>query len=340
LKTRLLGAAVLIALAVLFVPMFFSSAPPTTDADQSVSLDIPPAPDRDLQSRTLSVAPNPAQPTTAAQATTPPAAVAPTTTPASGDKLASLDIASRKPVDALPEDLASKPTATTPTPAAPRPTTPAKPVAQTPPPAAQPAAAPLPAGTAARGNFSINLSAYADRAKADALVQRVRGLGYPVATSATTQAGKSLTRVTAGPFESRAAAEAARLKITSAVPGVPASLSAGSSSQQGDVAAPAPVAHTAVAPTAATPAPAAALPRAGGFAVQLGAFSNEADANKLRDKLRAAGIAGYVDSVASSGGAKLFRVRAGPQTQRDDAVRLREQVKAKLGVDGVVVSAP
>ncbi len=343
-KTRLLGAAVLIALAVLFVPMFFSSAPPTTDADQSVSLEIPPAPDRELQSRTLSVAPNPAQATSAAaQATTPPATATPAAPPASGDKLASLDIASRKPADALPEDLASR-AATTPTTAAPRPTTPGKPVAQTPPSATPPAAAPLPAGTAARGNFSINLSAYADRAKADALVQRVRGLGYPVATSATTQAGKSLTRVTAGPFESRAAAEAARLKITAAVPGVPASLSASSSNQQGDVAAPAPVARTATptaaTPATATPAPAAALPRAGGFAVQLGAFSNEADANKLRDKLRAAGIAGYVDSVASSGGAKLFRVRAGPQTQRDDAVRLRDQVKAKLGVDGVVVSAP
>jgi cell division septation protein DedD len=33
-------------------------------------------------------------------------------------------------------------------------------------------------------------------------------------------------------------------------------------------------------------------------------------------------------------------VRAGPQTQRDDAVRLKDQIKAKVGLDGVVVSAP
>ena len=57
LKTRLLGAAVLIALAVLFLPMMFPSTPPKTDADQTVSLAIPPAPDRELQTRTLDVAP-------------------------------------------------------------------------------------------------------------------------------------------------------------------------------------------------------------------------------------------------------------------------------------------
>ena len=67
---------------------------------------------------------------------------------------------------------------------------------------------------------------------------------------------------------------------------------------------------------------------------------DEAEATRLRDKLRGAGIAGYVDSVASSSGAKLWRVRAGPQTQRDDAVRLKDQIKAKVGLDGVVVSAP
>ena len=57
-KTRLLGAAVLIALAVLFVPMFFSSNPPAPGGDQAVNLAIPPAPDRDLQTRTMSLSPD------------------------------------------------------------------------------------------------------------------------------------------------------------------------------------------------------------------------------------------------------------------------------------------
>ena len=344
-KTRLLGAAVLLALAVIIVPMLFSSAPPKTDAEQSLSLEIPAAPDRDLQSRTLDVSAPGSAPAAARTAFgTPPAT---SVTPGNGSQLASVDIASRRPADV--EANANAPAAT---PAGPTPSTaPAAAPTRTPaskPPAATPAAAPtpsapLPTGTAARGSFSINLSAYADRGKADALVQKVRAMGYPVSTAMVTQAGKQLTRVNAGPFDTRTAAEAARLKIKSAVPGVPASLSGQVADQKGDapaVATAAPRASApAAAPAAASPAPGATA-RAGGWAVQLGAFSNEADANKLRDKIRAAGVAGYVDGIASSTGAKLWRVRAGPQTQRDDAVRIRDQLKAKLGVDGNVVTVP
>ncbi|UPG93188.1 SPOR domain-containing protein [Luteibacter aegosomatissinici] len=348
-KTRLLGAAVLIALLVLIVPMLFSSTPPKSDTDQTVSLEIPPAPDRELQSRTLDVSPNgtatpatapaqaPQQPAATAQAPAPvqpaPAAPQAAVTPGSGSRLASVDIASRKPVDALPEDFA-KP--------APAPAKPPKPAATptlaTPAPADSPVAAP--AGAAARGSYSINLSAYADRSKADAVVQKVRALGYPVSTSSANQAGKALTRVTAGPFETRAAAEAARLKITAAVPGAPASLTSKPEAQTADVPAPPKPAAAPAAQQAQAAAVPVAAPRAGGFAVQVAAVSSEAEATRLRDKLRGAGIAGYVDSIASSSGAKLWRVRAGPQTQRDDAVRLKEQIKAKVGLDGVVVSAP
>jgi cell division septation protein DedD len=79
--------------------------------------------------------------------------------------------------------------------------------------------------------------------------------------------------------------------------------------------------------------------RAGGWAVQLAAMSSQGDANALRDKLRANGFDGFVDTVQASG-KQLWRVRAGPQTQRDDAVRMREQIKAKLGIDGNIVPVP
>jgi DedD protein len=68
-------------------------------------------------------------------------------------------------------------------------------------------------------------------------------------------------------------------------------------------------------------------------------MSNQADATALRDKLRANGFDGFVDSV-QSGGKTLWRVRAGPQTQRADAQRVHDQVKARLGIDGNVVSVP
>jgi len=348
LKTRLLGAAVLIALAVLFVPMFFSSTPPGTGGDETVSLAIPPAPDRDLQTRTMSLTPGAAPASTAAAAPRPASSAAgqAAATPVGSDRLATVDIGSNRPRDVETDPAAGqKPAPTTVTPGS----SPSQPVipaqgqasskpaaqpvipAQTKPADSKPAATPAPeqpAATAAHGRFTLNLSAYASAASAQSLVQRVRALGYPVASRPITQGGKQLTLVTAGPFDSRAAAEAARLKITQTIPGAPARLEGSASTPAQDDA-----------PAAAAPAAAKPAARAGGWAVQVAAMGSQADANALRDKLRANGFDGYVDTV-NAGGKQLWRVRAGPQTQRDDAVRVRDQIKTKLGLAGNVVTAP
>ena len=328
----------LIALAVLFVPMFFSSKPPASGGDQSVSLAIPPAPDRDLQTKTMSLLPggaaSSATPPPAASAGTPQNPVIPmsntTTTPGSGNRLATVDIGSSRPHDTgtapsgAPAAPSNPPPAATPaaTPApAPAPTRPATQTASAP---ATKTPAPVPApspATAARGYYTLNLSAYS-ASGAQRLVQRVRALGYPASGRAIQRAGKSLTLVSAGPFDSRAAAEAARLKIAQST-GAPARLESGASTPAGDAPAPAPASHA----------------RAGGWAVQVAAVGSQADANALRDKLRANGFDGFVDSV-SVGGRRLWRVRAGPLTQRGDAARVRDQIKARLGMPGNIVAVP
>src|SRR3984885_13968736 len=112
LKTRLLGAAILFALVVLFVPMFFSSKPPASGGDQSVSLAIPPAPDRDLQTKTMNLTPDAAvgtpnaTPPTPAASTGHPAAIA--VTPASGNQLATVNIGSNRPRDVETDPEAGK----------------------------------------------------------------------------------------------------------------------------------------------------------------------------------------------------------------------------------------
>jgi cell division septation protein DedD len=339
LNTRLLGAAVLIALAVLFVPMFFSSKPPATGADQPVSLASPPAPDSDLQTRTLSLVPGAASsavaPATSAGEPGHPVIPMTTTTPGSGSRLATVNIGSRRPHDvgtdaAAPADAQPVQTPQPTTVTRPSPQTPAQQVSQpapapaAPPPQTRaPAAAPTsPPATAARGHYTLNLSAYS-ASGAQRLIGKVRALGYPASGHVIQRAGKSLTLVSAGPFDTRAAAEAARLKIVQSIPGAPAHLESGASTPGGDAPA----------------APAGSHARAGGWAVQVAAVASQTDANALRDKLRAAGFDGFVDSV-NVGGKRLWRVRAGPQTQRGDASRVRDQIKAKLGLAGNVVSVP
>jgi Uncharacterized protein conserved in bacteria len=361
LKTRLLGAAVLIALLVIFVPMFFSSnPPPATAGDQAVSLAIPPAQDSNLQTRTMSLTPG--APATAGSTAAPVSATT-AATPAQGDQLATVNIASRRPTDVGTD--AAAPKAQPPAgPVMGSGASPSQPViplqgqggtaAATPPtvkaptktaavPAATPSPAPVttpPAASASADHalYVLNLSAYANANSVDHLVRRVRSLGYPVLTRVITQAGKQLTLVTAGPFDSRTSAEAARLKITQAIPGVPAKLVEGLGHADSNIAS-TPVKATTT--TSAAPATAAAgtPPRAGGYAVQLAALGSAADANALRDKLRAGGFDGFVDTV-SVGGKQLWRVRAGPQTQRADAERVRDEIKAKFGIGGNVVNVP
>ena len=76
-----------------------------------------------------------------------------------------------------------------------------------------------------------------------------------------------------------------------------------------------------------------------GFAVQLGAFSNAADATAMRDRLRAGGFSAFVEQVNTDKGT-LSRVRVGPVASRADAERLKAQVAAKVGIDGMVRPHP
>ena len=111
-------------------------------------------------------------------------------------------------------------------------------------------------------------------------------------------------------------------------------------------AKPAPAAAAATTPKPA-PAQAAEVPKpapqpaaAGtGFAVQVGAFGNAAEATRLRDRLRAAGFTAFTETVSSDKG-PLTRVRVGPVLTRAEADRLRSQVSAKAGVSGMVRPHP
>ena len=301
LKQRLLGAAVLIALAVIFVPMFISGAAPQKSAEiETTSLAIPPAPDREFQQRVLPLEPTPE--------TSPPPVV-------TGDTVATVDTGSAPP--AVP-----------PTPsAAVADATPAKPVEAAPPAAAEPTppAATTPKalpGQAADGRYFVHLGVYANTHNAQDLVATLKKGGYPAFAEASEYQGKPAERVRVGPFTDRAAAEASRLRIKQLKPALPGSV-------------------VQLAQDAAADAPASAVPatRAGSWAVQLGAFKAEDDAGKIRERLRKAGFTAFVDTVDSNG-TTLWRVRAGPEVDRAAADRLRSGIKDKLKLDGIIVTLP
>ncbi len=295
LKQRLLGAAVLIALAIIFVPMLFSGSAPKQDST-TIDLQIPPAPDREFETRVLPV-----------DATRAPTAAA------------EVPARSSEPV-ATVEAPAPNPAAVPAVPAAAPASTPPAPVEAAPAPVATRPVAAVPAGESATGTYFVHLGVYASAKNTDDLVAALKRGGFAAFAEAAEFQGKPAQRVRIGPYGGRAEAEAARIRVRQLKPDVPASV-------------------VATAANAVADAPASAVPadRAGGWAVQLGAFKTADDANKLRGRLQGAGFVAYVDKLASEG-QTLWRVRAGPETDRANADKLRGRIKDKLKIDGLVVT--
>ena len=326
LKQRLIGAAVLVALAMIFLPMLLQGPDVESPDAAQVPLSMPEAPNQDFETRELPLAlPQPESTggpvlgTPAAPASDDPNAVA--TVDAGADAAPRVDVAPDEaaPADEPPQavDAATgQPIARTPPTPEPAPTTAPAP---TPAPAAEPA--PLPAATAG-GRYAVNVGSFSNLANARALADKLRAAGLPVTSESVDVNGKPAMRLRVGPYAERALAEAARQRAER-------------------------VAGTATVvvalDAAAAPAPAPTRPAAAarvGFAVQLGAFSSEADASALRDRATAAGFVAFHQRVQTERGV-VWRVRVGPEADRAAAERLRDSVAAKLGLrDLIVVSHP
>lgn len=326
LKQRLIGAVVLVALAVIFLPMLVKGPAPDSGVSD-VPLEVPAAPGGQYETRELPL-------------------VTPGSAPAGG-------------VVGLEEKPA----------AAPATASEAVPLGAAP---AAAAGAMLPASTAG-GNYAVNFGAYATPADADAVIARLKQSALPAFREPATINGKTAYRVRIGPYAERADAEAVRLQASQVrsdvkaqvvtLDAVPATAPASTSVPLAATAPPAVTTQAlpespkpAQAPPAAAPKPAAVTPKPAqpvakpvetpkpaasnvGFAVQLGAFSKADDANALRDKLRAGGFSAFVEQVKTDKGT-LSRVRVGPVASRADADRLKAQVAAKMGINGMVRPHP
>jgi cell division septation protein DedD len=332
LKQRLVGAAVLVALAVIFLPMLIQGpAPESGVAD--VPLDAPRAPQGDFETRDLPLVAPEAAPANGALGMD--AAPVPAATNPDAAELASA--ATSKPASTA--TIASAPLRDTAVATAPlseekrledKPAAPAE---------------MFPAPTAG-GNFVVNFGSFSTAAAANALVASLRNSQLPGYREAATVDGKTVHRVRVGPFATRAQAESARLKAAHVRDDVSAKVVALDGERlppapKPVVAKPETVAAAAAKPptvvnTAATSKPAASDT---GFAVQLAAFSKAADANALRDKLRAAGFSAFTEAVSTDKGT-LTRVRVGPVLNRAEADQLKAQVKSKVGLDGIVRPHP
>ena len=337
LKQRLWGAVILVALAVIFLPMLIQGpAPDSGVAD--VPLTMPNAPAGEYETRELPLVTPGEVPEGGAvgmDTTHPDAADPAVATPGvSAPAPASADAPVSQPVP-LGADGVSAPSAL------PAESTPAAPAATN-------AALPAPS---AGGDYAVNLGSFANAANAEGVVRSLKQAQLPGYSEPAAVNGRSGYRVRVGPYATRADAEAARLRaqqsrsdlrgavvVLDAEPltAKPASPSSTPTAVAKPSAAPPRTAASAPAASSSAPAPSAG---GTGFAIQLGAFSKAADANALRDRMRAAGFSAFVEQVNTDKGA-LSRVRVGPVVGRGEADQLKTQIKAKTGMDGIVRPHP
>lgn len=335
LKQRLIGAAVLVALAVIFLPMLVKGPAPDSGVSD-VPLKMPDSPEGELETRELPL-------------------VMPGEVPQGGAVGMNAKPIDRPPQPAVATDPAG--------------TDPADPDA---PVASPPAAEPLPPTTAA-GDYAVHFGAYASQKGADTVATLAKNAGLPAYTEATTLNDKPAFRVRIGPYATRAEAEIVRVKALeirndvpvrvvaldaepapkpaaeAPKPAAPPPPAAAAKPAEPKPAEPRPAppkpADTKPAATAAAakpPAPKPATPPAAarvGFAVQVGAFGDAAEAGALRERLRAAGFTAFTETVDTDKG-RLTRVRVGPVIDRAAADQLKAQIQSKTGIDGIVRPHP
>jgi cell division septation protein DedD len=319
LKQRLVGAVVLVALAVIFLPMLIKGPAPESGVGD-VSLDLPPGPDGDFETRELPLVTPGVAPGGGVVGMDVPGAA-----PDYGS-LPTVDAGSAAARDDLDEPVVNEDTADLADAPAARPAPAVNPPAS---PAGTPGIDMFPPPTAG-GDWAVSFGTYSTTAAADRIVGDLRASQLPGFRERATVDGRTVYRVRIGPYASRADAEAARLRAAHVRDDVGAQV----------VALDAPAVAAGAGPATSPPAAAAPVAAADtGFVVQVGAYRDATEAEALRDRVRAAGMGAFTEPVQTDQG-RLTRVLVGPAFDRAEADRLKAQVKSRFGIDGLVRSHP
>ena len=196
-KERLIGAGILVALAVIVVPELLSGPKPEiARPDASMELPRPTGTPEPVRNVTVDLTTS-KPPVPSAQAATPPPA-----TPTASVTAAPT---------ASPSTTAGSPEALSTTPAQAAVAATAAPM-----PAQAPSVESAATGPRSAGAFAVQLGSFANRGNADNLVHQLKGLGYPVYMS-NEGAGKAARyRVRVGPLGDRDAAERTIAKLKAA----------------------------------------------------------------------------------------------------------------------------
>lgn len=307
LKQRLVGASVLIALAVVVLPMMLGGRP-EDGATETQKIELPPQPDElDFQTRRYPLGEG---------ATPRPQDEAPRPEAPDPGPVAHVEVQPRQFEDALQ-------TAEGPTEPAeadigdPDAAGDAVKPERSPETDAQPMAEPVdPAADGSR--YVVQVASFGSLDNATRLAETLRRYGYGVLSDTVSSDVGTMHRVRVGPFDTEAEANRAVTTLRNQVADVRPRVMDLRPDQAAQVTT-----------------PSDPLVR---WVVQVGSFSSSDNADKLVDRLRNEGLSAYKETVTSAESV-IYRVRAGPFVDRDEAIRVNARVRERLSLEGVVMSA-
>ena len=319
LKQRLVGATVLIALAVIVLPMLLGGRP-EEGAEEAQTIELPPQPSElNFETRRFPVGETPVVAQRAREEAARNAAGGDLSLPqpeaepqsaAGRADLVHVEVEPRDFEDAMPQADEPVPSGQGLPQQSPEDASPAQPTAAV-------SSSAQPAG-ASGGRYVVQVASFGSVANAKRLTETLRGSGHPVLSDTVSADVGTLHRVRTGPYANEAEANAAVSQLKGLLPDVKPRIVDLQPEQ-----------------TAQVTAPSDPLVR---WVVQLGSFSSMENADKLVERVRAEGLSAYKEAV-SSAGSSVYRVRVGPFVEREEAIRVDGLIGERLSVDGVVMSA-
>ncbi len=314
LKQRLIGAAILIALAVIFVPMLFDG--PDERPTRELAIDLPDPPEERAPVRRLPLDPDQAR-GVASESTVPPRAPVRVEPPpvVQPPQAASPEVSQLETEDRHRGEPDDPPTSNHDPVSEPE-------VAELEPEPEAQLAEPLPVAPAADVDaepvWLVQVASFGSRNSANDVAEQLNRLGHLTAIDPLVRGETTLYRVVTGPYAERPDAERAREQVMATVAGVEPFVRAGP------------------APTDMLTSGSEAAP---GYAVQVGSFASRTNAERLRDQIQGHELPGFLHQD-QSGSRAIWRVRIGPTSSRAQAEVLLEQVAELMPVEGLIVSHP
>lgn len=319
LKQRLVGATILIALAVIFVPMLFQEPGPT-EGVQELSMDVPRPPPGRGEIRRLPLdparvsAPGPEEPAELEE----PLPTAPNPQPVS--ELPPEALAGMQTDPAPAPEPESSPPATEAEAADERDVAVDETSAPDQLPELEPAVPPPAAEAAgqATGDWIVQVASFGSIETADRIREQLEQLGHRADSELLVRGNTRLYRIWTGPYDERSAAERARSQIVATV---------------GDVE---PLVRSISDDDGESPVMSSDDPV---FSVQVGSFAEQLNAERQSGELIEQGFEAFIHAD-TSGARPIWRVRVGRFPNREQASGFLERLRADAGLEGLIVTHP